>query len=190
MARRFKHSNTVQIPTLSPIVRSCRALEFRIDGQPHPRQVTVQCSPLSSGPWLGKKDICSSLSSTGASFPHAPHIPPLCTPCLGLLDPDMNQSHLLSLDELKRGQQLTRWLAAPNQREPGQPGHPFQTGLTDAASHELICTLDQARRKKSQHLPVPGSGWPQSNRQTCIQPPELGAQKGTQESGQPPGAER
>ena len=68
----------------------------------------------------------------------------------------MNQPHLLSLDELKRGQQLTGWLAAPRQREPGQPGHTFQTRLTDAASHELIYTLDQAWRKKSQRPPALG----------------------------------
>lgn len=55
----------------------------------------------------------------------------------------MAQPHLLSLYELKRGQQLTRWLAAPSQREPGQPGHPVQTRLTNAASHKLVRTLDR-----------------------------------------------
>ena len=76
----------------------------------------------------------------------------------GTSGPGCEAAHLLSLDELKRGQQLTRRLAAPSQREPGQPGHPFQTRLTDAASHELICTLGRAWRKKSQCPPAQGSG--------------------------------
>lgn len=130
--------------------------------------------PTEFRPLVGKEGCIAAPSPPlGHPLPVPPNIPPLGTPCLGLLDPGMNQPHLLSLDELKRGQQLTRWLAAPNQREPGQPGHPFQTRLTDAASHELVCTLDPAWRKKSQHLPVRGSGWPQSNHQNYIWPPEL-----------------
>lgn len=137
--------------------------------------MTVQCSPLTAVPPSGKKDtLLLSLLHWGIPSlcpPVTPHH--VCTPCWGFLDVSMKQPHLLSLDELKRGQQLACRLAAPSQREPGQPGHPFQTGLTHAASQKLICTLDRAWRKKSQHLPVQGSGWPQSNLQTYIQPPEL-----------------
>lgn len=85
----------------------------------------------------------------------------------------MAQPHLLSLDELKRGQQLTRWLAAPSQREPGQAGHPVQTRLTDAASHKLICTLEREWRKESQQPPA-SALLVQSDPQACIWPPEPG----------------
>ena len=96
------------------------------------------------------------LPSITPSFRWASHPPRPGAPDLGLLNPDVDQPHLLSLDEFKRGQQLAGGLAAPRQWEPSQPRRPFQTRLTDATSHELIYTLDQAWRKESQRPPAPG----------------------------------
>lgn len=106
----------------------------------------------------GRRMYPRPLPSIRPSLLWASHPPRPGAPDPGLLHPDVDQPHLLSLDELKRGQQLTGGLAAPRQWEPGQPGHPFQAWLADAASHELIYTLDQAWRKESQHPPAPGLG--------------------------------
>lgn len=64
-----------------------------------------------------------------------------------------DQPHLLSLDEFKGSQQLSGWLTTPQQWEPGQPGCPLQTRLTDAAAYKLISTLDEAWRRGSQGSP-------------------------------------
>lgn len=121
------------------------------------------------------------LPSITPSLHWASHPPRPGAPDLGLLNPDVDQPHLLSLDELKRGQQLTGGLAAPRQREPGQPRRPFQTRLTDATSHELIYTLDQAWRRRVS-VPQPRGWWPQSCHQTYTWPPEL---ERASEPGQP-----
>lgn len=73
--------------------------------------------------------------------------PPLASALAGPPGLDGGQPYLLSLDKLKRSQELTSRLAAPGQWEPGQAGHPFQAWLTNTATHELVSTLDRCEKR-------------------------------------------
>lgn len=81
-----------------------------------------------------------------ASRPPAPLLapPPRAPP--GSKSPQKPPTHLLSLDQLKGGQQLPGSPAALHDGTPGQPRRVVQGGLANAAAQEFIRTLGRGRK--------------------------------------------